>query len=158
MKSLRESLFDKDLIQKDMDVTVLISILDGSIKSNKRISNDDWRKCLDKISKYTNYDSSSKVKFKKRNIDLDPNILYFNIDHSTLIILGNIFDQSDNLSQLITINWKPEGDGFLLATVWSQLDSVYASLVRMQDYKALNTTPSLNKTLEDVLRDKTHII
>ena len=60
--------------------------------------------------------------------------------------------------QYITINWKPDNDGVILTTVYDSESPTYGMMVRYSEYVALDTTPSLNKDLGDLLKRKTGVI
>ena len=134
MKSLQESLFDKDLVKRDIGILdVITNDLENFIGSKPRDPGYKWLKVLKQIQKDINYSTPEKWSLKAADVErVEKDELYVYIGNAKLILIakGLIVDNPighSTIPDIVIFNFSPN------------IDNIYADIYRSKtvDYKLL---------------------
>lgn len=130
MRSLKESLFDKDLVKSDIGILdVITNDLANFIASKPGDPGYKWLNVLKQIQKDINYSTPEKWSLKSAYVEkVKEDELYVYIGHAKLILIakGLITDNS-TIPDIVAFNFSPN------------IDNIYADIYRSKtvDYKLL---------------------
>ena len=164
MKSLRESLFDSntqmteslfdnDLVSKDISINEIIKILNKYL--DIKMSESDWENCLQRILKSHAYSSAPKFETEKRKFGdiLSKNSIYIRVERRRMYLFG--YDILGPGLQYITCNWFTP-DFPITTAIWTDIGSIGA-FIRNQEYSCIPSSPQTNKQIKDILKHKTYV-